>query len=108
MEEINLSQHTRRVMIAMTLGLPFIGWLLGSLINPSGWMSGNLNVVFFILVFIPLHYWYISIPVLIVIIALLIQRKKDVATVMVFVISFAAALYLLSTTATASENEFAG
>lgn len=107
-DTVKLSKTARTVLIVLTLSLPLLAWLFGAMMNPTGWMSDDPYIIFFVIVYMPLYLWFLSIPALILIIYLLAKRKKDIVTILVFVISLAASLYIMSATASASESEFTG
>ncbi len=103
-----LSSRAKTILLIASLALPWVGWTIGVVINPSGWLSTSPDAVLWIIMIFSTYYWYISIPWAILIICLLIMKRSSIAAVVVFVTSFVASLFILNGTDTASESEFTG
>lgn len=108
----NLPSKSNKKIVAATMIiaalLPIIGWLAGAIINPSGWASKDpTTVIVMTFLIIPVAYWYVTLPVLIVI-GLLFIRDRVIASSAIFIISFIGSIFVYHETSTASETEFTG
>ncbi|HEY8992435.1 MAG TPA: hypothetical protein VIM37_01135 [Candidatus Microsaccharimonas sp.] len=99
-----LPKSAMYIFCGLAIAMPSLGWVLGALMNPSGWLSKDPSV----LLFVPLYVWFISIPLVIVIIALIAFKKTDAATIVTFVASLIYSIFILNATSSASESEFTG
>jgi hypothetical protein len=102
------SKHTYRILASLIITLPFIAWLIGALINPSGWAADTPSIILVPFIMLPMFYWFISIPILLIIISLIVKRMEYAAIILTFVISLLGSLFIFYTTVTADESEFTG
>lgn len=92
--------------------LPFIAWLFGSMVNPTGWVSWNFSAFIAVAEYVPYIYWPVTAGILIIL-GLLVataplykRQVKYVLSIGLFVVSVVYSLFLFSVTSTAEEDEF--
>ena len=103
-DDNGLSNVAISILVALTVCLPILAWLLGIAINPTGWMSSDPSIF----LFLPLYFWPISVPLAIAVIALIANRRKSIAVIVIFLTSIVYSLYILMSTSTADDSEFTG
>ena len=88
--------------------LPFLAWLLGAISNPSGWASDDPSIFIFMFTFLSTQFWFVTIPLFIAFLVLIVQKRTVAVATLAFVVSLLSSLFIFNTTATASESEFTG
>lgn len=103
----------RRLLIA-TFALPFVAWIAGAIINPSGWMSHDLFAMVAFGLMIPLFqslaFWMWVIPVLVLgtVIVFATTKKGKRGIPFLFMLSLVYSGIMCLYVSTAPEDEFAG
>ena len=96
----------RNNQFAIAIGLPIIGWFIGIVINPSGWVS-DFSGLLVMLISAPIAFWFIFIPVIAYLIYLKVKKKQNIFSIVLFCISVFYGLVIAISTSTADEDEFA-
>lgn len=101
------STEAHYIMIALLV--PFIGWAIGALINPEGWMSSPevITVVPLLLGMYAYVYWPISLALLALLIAVGMTVGKRAVSIIILTIGVLYALFIGHGAATAPPDEFA-
>lgn len=95
----------KRYILLGIFGAPVVGWLIGAMLNPSGWMSDPLGLAIGILSV--LLFWPISVPVVIAIIVLAVKKQFEIMRILMLISSIVSAIVVMMLTASAEEDEFA-
>jgi predicted lysophospholipase L1 biosynthesis ABC-type transport system permease subunit len=100
-----------QLILAAAVLIPLVGWALGAMVNPSGWMSHDFTLTYVEIYFYMIYCWPIDIAIvllLMVILAIDNAWSKVYAALVVFAVGIACAVGVYMTASTASESEFTG
>lgn len=106
--EPNKQIRINTILALSAVALPFSAWLMASLINPKGWLSYDLSSFTGLLFFLLVGYWFVSIPLVIILIVLVLIRRSFIALIITAVFSFLVSMMMFYITVTAEESEFTG
>lgn len=90
----------------VVIGIPFLGWALGALVNPIGWASGSPGIVM-IGMMILLQHWMIAFIVFVTLLLIARYASQKVWNSLILTVSVLYASFIFYIVATADESEFA-
>ena len=91
--------------------LPFISWLAGVVVNPSGWASDSPTIVVLMLALLAYEFWPVTLIVIVAcLVACLIYRKQTMRIIGTFLmaISVLYSAFIFYYVWTADDSEFTG
>ncbi|PLS80549.1 hypothetical protein CYG49_04750 [Candidatus Saccharibacteria bacterium] len=101
-----LSKRLNWAIIASFV-LPFIAWVFGVLVNPDGWASEDPTPVIFYLPLIASVYWYVALPIAVLVILAIKKYGKKAMAIIFLTIGVLYSAFIYHTVSTAPPDEFA-
>jgi hypothetical protein len=103
-----MQQVSKKILVVLSLALPFLAWITAALFNPSGWASKDPSVIVFMFAAVCGQYWFLVLPALIIFFLLVFSNRIYESVLLVFLFSFVNSIFVYTTTVNANESEFTG